>query len=602
MNHKKLMGHYPKIRDDLRSEGIEWNPQSLTKEFSYKDIDITISVFFTKKSKNIPKEIQIRINELKNKINNLSNYIDNVYNQYSLLTINQLKNSFREFKISDSIEKYQESVTRKLELKSLKKEKSYFENINDYPDIFYKARQRKRKIIAYLGETNSGKTFNAMSQLADSFNGAYLAPLRLLAYENFDYLNNRGIETNLVTGEEKINVSKVPQCISATVECFNFEKHFDTVVIDEIQMIDDNDRGPFFIQALIGANADNVIVTGPPAYENRLREIADELNEEIEVHNYERKTQIKPLKKPVSIKEVPKNTAIVVFSRKDVFKVRDELPSTCKTSMIYGALGHEVRNMQAKKFIDGETDVLITTDAIGMGMNLPIENIIFYNYKKFDGRSFGPLSGMLTKQICGRCGRYGIYDVGYYGGMDKDTSQYIRETMNNGIEVPDKKFNVLPTKHYIETMLKHYSLSAILKNWSEVEKFPKKGMFVNANLDNKIKIARFLENKYPEKVKEYFNLINCPVDYEQDVAIFNSLVHQMFKDAKFTIPEPRPEHASLSDLEVFVRHCNIILWFSNQFPEFCKEGENEFQENIKNLIKDTNKRLDKRLSKSNVKK
>jgi hypothetical protein len=51
------------------------------------------------------------------------------------------------------------------------------------------------------------------------------------------------------------------------------------------------------------------------------------------------------------------------------------------------------------------TDILVATDAIGMGLNLAIRRIIFSTMTKFDGKSRRPLSISEVKQIGGRAGR-----------------------------------------------------------------------------------------------------------------------------------------------------------------------------------------------------
>lgn len=57
------------------------------------------------------------------------------------------------------------------------------------------------------------------------------------------------------------------------------------------------------------------------------------------------------------------------------------------------------------------TDVLVATDAIGMGLNLAISRVILAKTTKFDGISMRRLTVSELKQIAGRAGRYG----GAYG-------------------------------------------------------------------------------------------------------------------------------------------------------------------------------------------
>ncbi|HAL58320.1 MAG TPA: helicase, partial [Sarcina sp.] len=54
-------------------------------------------------------------------------------------------------------------------------------------------------------------------------------------------------------------------------------------------------------------------------------------------------------------------------------------------SIIYGALPYDVRHKQAELFAAGKTDVVVATDAIGMGMNLPIRRVVLMETVKYDG-------------------------------------------------------------------------------------------------------------------------------------------------------------------------------------------------------------------------
>ena len=58
-------------------------------------------------------------------------------------------------------------------------------NLAEYPASFETARKMARRFVALLGPTNSGKTHQAMEALAKADSGVYLAPLRLLALENY---------------------------------------------------------------------------------------------------------------------------------------------------------------------------------------------------------------------------------------------------------------------------------------------------------------------------------------------------------------------------------------------------------------------------------
>ena len=84
------------------------------------------------------------------------------------------------------------------------------------------------------------------------------------------------------------------------------------------------------------------------------------------------------MKNPVRLGDLEKSDALIVFSRKNALKYKAELERVgFKVSIVYGRLSPEVRREQARKFDSGETDIIVATDAIAMGMNLPIKRIIF---------------------------------------------------------------------------------------------------------------------------------------------------------------------------------------------------------------------------------
>src|SRR5690606_37866374 len=113
-------------------------------------------------------------------------------------------------------------------------------NLAEYPASFELARRLPRRFIALLGPTNSGKTHQAMEALIRAKSGVYLAPLRLLALENYERLQQarpggRELKVNLVTGEERREVEDATH-VASTVEMLDITTRVEVAVIDEIQM------------------------------------------------------------------------------------------------------------------------------------------------------------------------------------------------------------------------------------------------------------------------------------------------------------------------------------------------------------------------------
>ena len=259
-------------------------------------------------------------------------------------------------------------------------------------DEYVKARQIKRKFYLHLGDTNTGKTYNAMEALRKAKSGMYLSPLRILALENFEKLNNLGVPCNLATGEEEI-LKEGANHVSCTIEKANIKKICDVAVIDEIQIINDNQRGDAWSRALLGMPAFEIHVCGAMSSKNLLIKILEDIGEEYEIKEYERNTPLIVEEKNFTINDVKEGDALVLFSKKRVLELAQTYSKNgIKSSLIYGDLPPEVRKKQYEQFLSKESKILVSTDAIGMGVNLPIRRIVFMNTRKFDGEEVRDLT------------------------------------------------------------------------------------------------------------------------------------------------------------------------------------------------------------------
>ena len=282
----------------------------------------------------------------------------------------------------------------------------------DYPALFPQARLMRRQIHLHLGPTNSGKTHAAIERLRAAGNGLYAAPLRLMAMEWADRLNGDGVPTDLVTGEEVIRVEGARH-LSVTIEMSPLRTPIEVAVIDEAQLIGDEERGWAWTQAILGLPARELHLTGSPDAEPWVRLLADMTGEEVTVHRYERLVPLLPTGGPVRPGELRAGDAIVAFSRASVMRLRSEAASAgFEVATIYGALSPEVRREEARRFRTGEAQVVVATDAIGMGLNLPVRRVLLAEGGKFDGVERRPLLDSEIRQIVGRAGRFGLTDEG----------------------------------------------------------------------------------------------------------------------------------------------------------------------------------------------
>ncbi|KDR82116.1 hypothetical protein GALMADRAFT_240629 [Galerina marginata CBS 339.88] len=309
-----------------------------------------------------------------------------------------------------------------------------------YPaDGFPKARAMHRKIILHVGPTNSGKTYHALRALAAAKTGVYAGPLRLLAHEIWDRLNTgqilpAGVEPesndngevadplkharvcNMITGEERKLLSPDAPLISCTIEMMSFNTQYEVAVIDEIQMIGNRSRGGGWMNAVLGVCAKEVHLCGEETAVPIVKALLRHTGDEVVVKRYERLTPLVVEKESLGgdFSNVRVGDCIVAFSRNRIFELkrRVEAKTGMRCAVVYGRLPPEIRSEQATLFNNQASgyDVMIGSDAIGMGLNLKIKRVIFEALRKFEEGGMCLLSSSSIKQIAGRAGRFGLHD------------------------------------------------------------------------------------------------------------------------------------------------------------------------------------------------
>lgn len=207
---------------------------------------------------------------------------------------------------------------------------------------FPEARQMQRKIYLHVGPTNSGKTYKAIQRLQSAESGIYCGPLRLLAHEIYDKMNEKGIPCNLLTGEERREVSPTAPLTSSTVEMANLNKPLEVAVIDEIQLIGDPFRGWAWTNALLGLRAKEIHLCGEASAVPLVKAICEELNEEVIVNEYTRLTPVNVCSTSLhdDWSKIRKGDCVVSFSRKNIFNIKKiiEKQTGLQCAVAYGGL------------------------------------------------------------------------------------------------------------------------------------------------------------------------------------------------------------------------------------------------------------------------
>lgn len=454
------------------------------------------------------------------------------------------------------------------------------------------ARRINRHHRFYLGPTNSGKTYQALKTLEQSTSGVYLAPLRLLAMEVRDRLVAAGIPCNLITGEERILMPGA-QHTASTIEMMNPNQAVEVAVIDEIQMLQDPDRGSAWTAALVGAPAKQIFVCGSNAVTRPCINVIEALNETYTLHYLARKT-------PLILEEsslcgsrysrhqlkskLQKGDALIAFSRKDVLTLSARLRQWgFSVATIYGALAPEVRRTESERFNRGEADILVATDAIGMGLNLPIRRIIFSHIHKFDGVASRPLNMTEVRQIAGRAGRFGIYDIGYVNVFEDDERLHIEHMLftDDTAELEKLPVNIgLAEIDRIGKQLHTRRIAEILLYLEERMRLTHP-LFAITPLAAQIDQALLVDACAPNlALKDKYIFVSAPVSlnvpFEKDYYL---LCLRSVAESNIRRLPPRPHWLDsqapkhLEEAELLSHNLSLYAWLSFKYPQYFIDGE-----------------------------
>ncbi len=437
----------------------------------------------------------------------------------------------------------------------------HFSILPSHPkDEYPKARQMKRKFYLHLGETNTGKTYCSMKKLESGKDGIYLAPLRLLALENYEKMNQDGVKCHLLTGEEEVLVEGAVHT-SCTIEKLDLDKSYSVAVIDEVQLIQDSMRGSSWTRAILGILSPEIHLCGALNVKPLLIKMITECGDEYECVEYFRNTPLQFESVAYQLNKPMKGDALIAFSKKKVLELsRYYQDRGYKTSIIYGDLPPEVRRVQYQSFSSGESELLISTDAIGMGVNLPIRRIIFMSIKKFDGDLVRELTSQEVKQIAGRAGRKGIYELGYITSLDEHQS-FIKEKLECKDEIIEQAV-IGPHESMLD--IKGIPLIEKLLIWENhyQDIYHYKKMDIERYLFVLTQIKRY---KLPQWVQ--WRIMKLPVNFMQ-VDLLNLLlvyIEEYFMNGNIELTKPRLHAEDLEVLENHYQEVNLYYAFSKAF-------------------------------------
>ncbi len=457
-------------------------------------------------------------------------------------------------------------------------------------------------LLAILGPTNTGKTYLAFEKLLSYSSGIFGFPLRLLARENYDKAVKRIGLSNvaLITGEEKI-LPKEAKYFFCTVESMPNNISVDCIIIDEIQLASDYERGHIFTDRLLNLKGNfQTIYLGSVNIENILKKIYPK----IIIEKKNRFSQLTFLRKQNFSKLEPRS-AIIAFNINKVYEIAENI-RTHKggAAVVLGSLSPRTRNAQVDVYENKNVDYLVATDAIGLGLNLKINHISFSALEKFDGRYNRNLSPSELGQIAGRAGRY----------RQDGTFSYTKEAGNLDPliiqQIETHNFDNIQKIYWRNSDLDFNSTETLL---SSLKKFPVNNYYIHKKnaldevnfryLINDNEIKKFLVSK--KNLELLWDICQIP-DFEK---LFNDNyllllkdIYQILVENNYKIPEEWinkkvkrvnnfaggiPELSiKISQIRTWTYISNNHKWLKNAYywKEKTQQIENELSDHLHNSL------------------
>ena len=472
-----------------------------------------------------------------------------------------------------------------------------------YAAIFPVARSLERRFLFLAGPTNSGKTHEALRLAGEAQSAEILSPLRLLALEHYERMRENNLAAGMVTGEERI-LPEGTTHIARTIETLDLHRVVDVCVIDEVQMLGDPSRGWAWTQAIVGAPARLVVLTGAPEAIPLVEHRLAMTEEPLDVRILKRKGKLRVERTPADLNKLSRGDAVIAFSRASIHELRTRLVQSGRTvATVYGALGPEVRRAEASRFRNGEAEILVATDAIGMGLNIgPLRRVVFSTLRKFDGVQERQLSPMEIKQIAGRAGRFGHHDEGLvtalteagpYGRLEAVISNALTgeaAKLRGKAYVRPNQETVLSASEVLQTD----RLSPILRHLNDtlVSGHPDLRM---ADMEEMIELALLLDT-IDLPILDRLSYSIAPVDARERLAVDLLLEWARQHAVDGLVHSPNfGLHTDLLKLEARVKIATTWLWLAQRYPDVYEDVEA-----VVDLRADLNSRIEEKLVASSV--
>lgn len=282
----------------------------------------------------------------------------------------------------------------------------------------------------------------------------FTAPIKALSNERYMSLKALGFDAGIETGDYKWNADAPILCCTQEIYTLKYVDEPVKLIVDEFHYIfTEDERARAYIDGIYNTHPLTSLLIMSATFGNveRLRQYLRKISKRdfIVFDNHERITELQFMKRGVKPQSI-KNAIVFVFSKRGIdaicqliadsrkkldgerrhliyqmAKILDveDVPRTMRFGVgpYYGRMLPKEKLLVERCYRAGLIDVIVGTDALALGLNLPAETVVFGQLVKFKD---GPIGKNHFLQLAGRAGRKGFYDKGYVTYLDLQKNKW----------------------------------------------------------------------------------------------------------------------------------------------------------------------------------
>jgi len=140
-----------------------------------------------------------------------------------------------------------------------------------------------------------------------------------------------------------------------TIEKTDTRKQYDVAVIDEIQMIEDEERGSAWTNAVLGIRAEEIHLCGDERALHLLKTLCQETGDELYYKSYSRFSNLIVEDYTFEYSDIRPGDCIISFNKVKIMEIKRKILNYTnfnqdKVGIIYGDLPSDTKKDQAKTF------------------------------------------------------------------------------------------------------------------------------------------------------------------------------------------------------------------------------------------------------------